>query len=323
MITLDTLNKIAERMVSHANSSYVVVDTNAEKLTIKLENSDGVDVTLTLIEEHPELENNSFFVLINEINYYSQDINLTSLRRHGYTDYDNGKTWQYDSNGNSLSRVIFMRTHNKLNTYSRTAAGNFENIMNDIDHVAELGYNAAQRNDDWGNAANAVQAARKEHRACLDTLVQLENTSAPIQQIMEDYGSSIAEFFQTANLIENVNQYSSFAEFDFITRYADLDANPDDIKSAWRHNIVTVFETRIPMRFNYDTCEFTKLKERAQVHCFAWHVTLPDSDVEIGVDVDFKDRFEKNTIENSDRLRKYLKHYVTVHRHISELAALI
>lgn len=320
MLTLNAFTRIAARLAedgSNRHNSYVVSDMCIDKLTIKLENDSGVDFTVTLVELDPTVENGKFNLVLNEVNYYGQDINLTSLRRHDFEDYDDGsRTWKLDKNGNSWERVVFMRTHNKKFPFIKNYDDSFSAFMKHVNHVAELGYNSAERNDDWGRAAKAVKAKREENLANIDALIALEEPAAPAVAVFNELQSDMNDYCRLYGKVSNVKQYSTFAIVTYTARVGKVDADDKRLQSDWTYDSESVCVIDTTYKFAFDTCTFEQTNQTASLH--NWYVQFDK--MQICSDVEYSSRHVE---ADSEAFKAHIKRYVNVLNNKAALADLM
>lgn len=320
MLTLDAFTEVANRLVddgSSSNCSYVVSDMNLDKLTIKLENNSGVDFTVTLVERDPSVENGVFNFVLNEVNYYGQDINLTSLRRHDFEDYDDGShTWKYDKRGNSWDRIVFMRTHNKKYPFNKKYDDSFRAFMAHVNHVAELGYNSAERNDDWGRAAKAVKAKREENLANIDALIALEEPAAPAVDVFNELQVDLNDYCQLYGKVSSVKQYSTFAIVTYTARVGIHDADFKRLQSDWSFESECVCVIDTIYKFAFDTCTFERTKQSANLQ--NWSVQFDKMMICSDIEYSFR-----HVEADSEEFKNHIKRYVKVTNNKAALADLM
>lgn len=320
MLTLEAFTRVAKRLADDGSdryTKYVVSDMNLDARTIKLENNKGVDFIVTLIERDQNIENGTFKLVVNEVNYYGQDINLTSLRRHNFVDYDdNSRIWKVDKHGNSWERVVYMRTHNKLYDYFKDSTDSFSSFMGHINHVAELGYNAAERNDDWSRAAMAVKSKRGENLANIDALIALEEPALPAVTVFNELGVDIKDYCQMYGKTVSVKQYSTFAIVNYTSRIGTFDAEQSTLASDWSYDNACVCVIETEYKFEFDTCAFEQTAQHVDLK--NWSVKL--NKMQICSDIDYS---ERRVEPDSDSLKAHLKRYVNVMNNRAALTDLI
>jgi len=320
MITLAAFTKIATRLAADAiNATYIISSLDHENLKIKLENDRGVDLTITLIENDANIEDGRFKLLVNEVNYYGQDINLTSLRRHNFVDCNHDRRWSCDKHG-EWARTVFMRTHNKLYDCCKCVDDVFRSFMHHIEHVADLGCRAADRSDDWGHAAKAVKSKRAENLSNIETLVMLEDPTSVVKSAFEELGVNLDDVCKVYTKVTNVKQYSTFATLEFMARIGIVDADENNLSSDWRSSNISVCTLTESYKFDFDTCTFEHNTEASRAELCNWSIKIEGTDLQIGPSIDYSRRCVNTADVN---FKKHLQHYVNTLHNIEQLKAML
>lgn len=251
-----------------ANSYLLEVARDVTAGTITYQKSDGSEINLKVVRADAN-DDSKYNIILLTASVYGQEQNITSLRRHGWTDVDDVHYWDISDKAQAWQRAVFMRTNNKQYKTTQEMSDTYELyiLARDINHVLDLGVNRCQRKDGWTNKAMEIKYTREQHVSNMKTLLELEE----LPQFINDeakaiFGDNYANEIVIKRDMSQIDteQYATYIDVKSTIRVHRTGVKPEDLEShhGTKYDLFYLVQK---LRFDVDTCQFSEVPDEYYV----------------------------------------------------------